>query len=356
MKEYRRILYGAKITVFTDHKNLTFRTLSVQRVLWWRMYLDEFDLELCHIPGKENVLGDCFSRLPRMDRPVSVGDDLKNKYGEPRGTSIDFNLLQVPEHEDVLERGDVFFFIDEDNDVIECLLNLPELDVMPNPINIQNIRNHQQQDQNLLTIRQGNPIWYPIKNISGIDVITYREEGVEPNQWRIVFPPILVNDVVKWYHHSFGHPGTTRLYDTISKRFFANGLYTACNNYVCPDNCHQWKNTGQGYGHLLQRIALAAPWDECAVDLVRPWSISAGGQEYVFNALTCIDPVTNLVELIQIDRKIAEHVGRKFENACMVIQVPLPEQMRSRPRKRIHRSSISTDMHSTFNQSSTNNS
>ena len=281
------------------------------------MYLDEFDLELRHIPGKENVLGDCFSRLPRMDRPVSVGDDLKNKYGEPKGTFIDFNLLESPEHEDVLERGDAFFSIDEDNDVIECLLNLPALDVMPNPINMQNIRNHQQQDQNLLTTRQRNPIRYPIENISGVDVITYREEGVKPNQWKIVLPSTLINDVVKWYHHSLGHPGTTRLYDTIAKRFFANGLYTACKNYVCPDNCHQWKNTGQGYGHLPQRIALATPWDECAVDLVGPWSISAGGQDYVFNALTCIDPVTNLVELIRIDRKTAEHVGRKFENAWL---------------------------------------
>ena len=34
LKEYEKILYGAKqIKVFTDHKNLTFNTFSVKRVL-----------------------------------------------------------------------------------------------------------------------------------------------------------------------------------------------------------------------------------------------------------------------------------------------------------------------------------
>eukprot|EP00978_Attheya_sp_CCMP212_P027179 scaffold90819_cov35-Attheya_sp.AAC.1 len=58
-----------------------------------------------------------------------------------------------------------------------------------------------------------------------------------------------------------------------------------------------------------------APWREVAVDLIGPWKVKLGnvpnedGQEsYVeFNALTCIDPVTNLVELIRINNKTAAH-------------------------------------------------
>ena len=39
-----------------------------------------------------------------------------------------------------------------------------------------------------------------------------------------------------------------------------------------------------------------------------------GQESYVkFNALTCIDPVTNLTELIRIDGKSSAHIGAKFE-------------------------------------------
>jgi len=64
LKEYRKILYGGRITVYTDHQNLTFKTLSVQRILRWRIFMDEFDLTFKYIKGKDNVLADCFSRLP----------------------------------------------------------------------------------------------------------------------------------------------------------------------------------------------------------------------------------------------------------------------------------------------------
>ena len=50
LKEYEKILYGAKqIKVFTDHKNLTFNTLSLKRVLRWRTYIDQFGVDLCYI-------------------------------------------------------------------------------------------------------------------------------------------------------------------------------------------------------------------------------------------------------------------------------------------------------------------
>ena len=109
-----------------------------------------------------------------------------------------------------------------------------------------------------------------------------------------------------------------RLYDTISRYFTAKGLYPACEKFIYPDNCYRWKHLGQGHGHLPPKNALVVPWDEVAVDLVGPWKIEAtNGREFEFNALNCIDPVSNLVELIRINKKTTEHVGKQFKNAWL---------------------------------------
>ena len=60
MKEYQDILYGGVINVYTDHKNLTFHTLSAPRVMCWKLFLKQYDINLTYVPGKTNVLADCF--------------------------------------------------------------------------------------------------------------------------------------------------------------------------------------------------------------------------------------------------------------------------------------------------------
>ena len=131
--------------------------------------------------------------------------------------------------------------------------------------------------------------------INGIAIICMRSDALQPARWKLFIPPSLIRNLIHWYHVTLGHCGIQRLYDTINNRFVSPRISVLCKEYTCPVNCHQWTQQGQGYGRLRPRIAQVIPWDDVAVDLVGPWKINANNREYIFNALTCIYPVTNLV-------------------------------------------------------------
>ena len=63
LKEFQSMLIGANLTIFTDHHNITFRTMNPQSVLRWKIYLEDFPPDLMYIEVKNNVLADYFSRL-----------------------------------------------------------------------------------------------------------------------------------------------------------------------------------------------------------------------------------------------------------------------------------------------------
>ena len=77
------------------------------------------------------------------------------------------------------------------------------------------------------------------------------------------------------------------------------------------------KPTNIQYGHLPERHADLIPWFAVAVDLIGPWTLNVRGVDIEFSALTCIDPVTNLVELVRIDNKTSAHIAQQFENVWL---------------------------------------
>ena len=61
LKEFRYILLRHQITVYTDHRNLTYKPFNTERVMRWHLMLEEFGPELNYIKGEQNVVDDALS-------------------------------------------------------------------------------------------------------------------------------------------------------------------------------------------------------------------------------------------------------------------------------------------------------
>jgi len=65
LKEFRNILLGQQIIVHTDHENLTYKHFNSDRVMRWRLFIEEYSPDLRYIKGENNVVADALSRLPK---------------------------------------------------------------------------------------------------------------------------------------------------------------------------------------------------------------------------------------------------------------------------------------------------
>jgi hypothetical protein len=69
LKEFRMILLGHEIIIWTDHKNLIHNDLKTERVLCWRLLMEEHSPDISYIKGPENIVADTLSRLPTTNNP-----------------------------------------------------------------------------------------------------------------------------------------------------------------------------------------------------------------------------------------------------------------------------------------------
>ncbi len=60
------------------------------------------------------------------------------------------------------------------------------------------------------------------------------------------------------------------------------------------------------------------------MDLIEPWIVQVRGKPHQFDALTAIDTVTNLIEIVRIDNKESDHIARKFAQ-CWLTHYSWPQ-------------------------------
>lgn len=314
LKEYRSMLLGTDITIYTDHKNLTFENLTTQRNLRWRCFVEEYSPVIKYIEGPTNVLADALSRVPRADKS--------------EGEEIDVDNIEEHKTSRLNDTTDSFHSWFDEPEMLECMLNLPEVEVArENPLNYEYIREQQQQDANLLQMHQRRPaLFFYIPMEGNIDILVFVKQGDDPNTaWRIALPSSMVQMTIRWFHEILGHCGSKRLRLTLNQRYYHPEMRKFIDRYAC-DACQRYKLSGPGYGLLPERNIRETPWDDVAVDMIGPWNVPIGDRTVQFKALTIIDPVTNLTELVRVSNKTSAHVASKFEQTWLA-RYPFPKNV-----------------------------
>ena len=137
---------------------------------------------------------------------------------------------------------------------------------------------------------------------------------------RIYIPDAMLPQLVASYHTVLNHPGMNILESTLSVHFYNPRLRRECERVARTcDSCQRHKNPGRGYGETPPQLAHVAPWHEVAVNLIGPWKVELTGHDepLAFHALTSINTVTNLAEIIRISNKTSQHVSQQFENSWL---------------------------------------
>ena len=309
LKTFRTMLYGAKLDVYTDHKNLTYSMTqyTTQRVLRWRLLLEDFGVTFHYKKGKDNVVADALSRVPRTD-------DASPTVGESTTSAESFEETKRDEY--------YCGPCQEPNCALtDCLLFLPRFDNEERyPFNFETIAHYQTSDETLQTLLREDPNNYKKRPMGGADVICVGETDSGEASGLIALPRTMVAPILKYYHGLLGHTeAATKLEKTVQRHFShpnigieAKRLIDAC------DICKRMKHSRLNYGELpIREISHVLPWQQVHVDMIGPWKLKVNKTNVEIKALTCIEPVLNLLEIFRCNDKKGNTVARAFENGYL---------------------------------------
>jgi hypothetical protein len=281
LKEFKGMLWGQKLVVYTDHQNLMRDALGLtsDRVYRWRLILEEYGPEIVYIKGIDNTVADAISRLDFTPVPPSSQKEQQNWMTFTKcWCALEKDTHEFSEQQHLTSMSQVFANHSEDEEIF--------------PITVKEIADEQHKDKSLSALKEKEK--YEVLLIENIKVLC--KDG------KLVIPKSLQKQVVQWYHHYLQHPGHTRLEETLRAAMYWKSMRTSIRSYVkkCR-SCQVNKRRKLKYGKLPTKLVITTPWEALCVDLIGPYTLKGkDGSQIDFMCLTMIDPASSWFEMVEL--------------------------------------------------------
>jgi hypothetical protein len=253
--EYKCILLGHLITIYTDHRNLTLSNFTTNCITRWQLIVEEYGPNIVYLPSKCNIIADALSRPPKLNEPHDESAFLEEIF------ALDEQFDAFPIAFDVISIAQL-----TDNKIQQCITN--------------------------------NDSDFEARIIQPAPLVYFKG--------KIAIPTNLCSCELTWYHENLLHPGANQMFHTILQHFTWPSLCKQVENFVKHCNtCQHYKAQRKKYGHIPipDKQQIANPWHSIAVDTIGPWIILQSPHSFktkeptTHQALTIIDLNTHFMEM-----------------------------------------------------------
>lgn len=291
LKHWRSIILGYKINVVTDHKAITFLTASKlkhARFSRWVLYMQEFDLNIVHCAGKENVIADAISRNPaesktnKMDQVEHVEMGMLKLTKEYKLVKTDLKTIKEDQRKDN--------WIDET--IGMCL-------------------GERKQDKKVERALRCYVLYQ--------DILFRRGDRDNPG-YKLCVPKNQMVNLVLQQHHDIGHFGANKTYWHMKKDFYWPKMRRCIRKLVSTcELCQKTKISPTSVG-TKNSVLVEKPGELVCLDLMGPLPTSRGGTTQL---LVVVDAFSKYTRLYALKRATAKAILNRLTHDYFVnVQKP----------------------------------
>jgi len=281
-QKFRTFIYGHySVIIRTDHQALAFLKncrLTHGRLLRWILVLQEFNLEIQYLKGKDNVPADILSRI----------------HSESYVSPAEKNLIAV--YKANLSLGF------KDSQIKQILSKLSEKqDSDPKCFSIkQRLINHGENYDKL-------KVAYLIYN----NILFYKAPESNEN-FKVYIPENILHDFIEYSHLKYGHIGSHKLFLTLRTFcIFPNMERTIKKQVKCCVLCQKAKPMNKTAVGPLQAVLPQRVKELISVDHIGPLPTGRFGVKFMF---VLLDVFSKYVKIYPVKRATANTVVNKILN------------------------------------------